>query len=173
MCCHQTSQSAFAWLHLQLAAQLSITQTALHWVWQIYLRAGIHFCHLCSEKCYWPNSFVINISDLKAIILSNIPLKYCMLLTQLSLPPMQTQVGNNAAVGVFTVQCVCLRWWDMIDLDGLEILSVGKKKIWGKCCWMARKLLGLQPEWVIFRDMWRDLIRDKYLTLAEHGKKGV
>ena len=28
------------------------------------------------------------------------------------------------------------------------------------------KLLGLQPEWAMFRDMWRDSILSKRLTLA-------
>ena len=28
------------------------------------------------------------------------------------------------------------------------------------------KLLGLQPEWAIFRDMWKDLIWGKRLTLG-------
>ena len=32
------------------------------------------------------------------------------------------------------------------------------------------ELLGLHPEWAIFRDMWRDLICGKRLTLAESGK---
>ena len=32
--------------------------------------------------------------------------------------------------------------------------------------------LGLHPEWVVFRDMWRDLISEKRLTLAERGRYG-
>ena len=33
--------------------------------------------------------------------------------------------------------------------------------------------LGLHPEWVVFRDMWRDLhIGEKRLTLAERGRNG-
>ena len=31
------------------------------------------------------------------------------------------------------------------------------------------KLLGLQHEWAILRDIWRDFILGKRLTLAEHG----
>ena len=33
-----------------------------------------------------------------------------------------------------------------------------------------RKLLGLQPEWTLFRDMWRDFIWGKRLTLAYRGR---
>ena len=33
-----------------------------------------------------------------------------------------------------------------------------------------KKLLALQPEWAIFKDMWRDFISGKRLTLAKHGK---
>ena len=33
--------------------------------------------------------------------------------------------------------------------------------------------LGLHPEWVVFRDIWRDLTyREKRLTLAERGRNG-
>ena len=35
------------------------------------------------------------------------------------------------------------------------------------------KLLGLHPEWAIFKDMWRDLIWGKRLTLAKRGKRDV
>jgi hypothetical protein len=31
------------------------------------------------------------------------------------------------------------------------------------------KLLGLQPEWEIFRDMWKDFIMGKHLNLAMQG----
>ena len=34
------------------------------------------------------------------------------------------------------------------------------------------ELLGLQPEWAIFRDVWKDLIWGKRLTLAELGRIG-
>ena len=53
----QTCHSASAWLHLQLAARHFVTQTALHWVWQIDFGASIHFCQLCSEKCDCSNQF--------------------------------------------------------------------------------------------------------------------
>ena len=32
------------------------------------------------------------------------------------------------------------------------------------------KVLGLQPEWAVFRDMWRGLILGQILTIAEHGR---
>ena len=35
------------------------------------------------------------------------------------------------------------------------------------------KLLGLHSEWAIFRDMWRNLIWGKRLTLAQSGKREV
>ena len=39
-------------------------------------------------------------------------------------------------------------------------------KTWEQCVRDDMKLLGLHPEWAIFRDMWRDLIWGKRLTLA-------
>ena len=41
----------------------------------------------------------------------------------------------------------------------------GDRKTWGECVRDDMKLLGLQPEWAVFRDMWRDLIWSKRLTL--------
>ena len=32
--------------------------------------------------------------------------------------------------------------------------------------------LGLHPEWVVFRDMWRSLISGKNVTLDERGRNG-
>ena len=32
------------------------------------------------------------------------------------------------------------------------------RKTWGECVKDDMKLLGLQPEWAIFKDMWRDFI---------------
>ena len=40
------------------------------------------------------------------------------------------------------------------------------RKTWGVCVKDDMKLLGLQPEWAIFRDTWRDLIWGKRLTIA-------
>ena len=40
------------------------------------------------------------------------------------------------------------------------------RKTWEQCVRDDMKLLGLHPEWAIFRDMWRDLIWGKRLTLA-------
>ena len=49
------------------------------------------------------------------------------------------------------------------------------RKTWEQCQCMRddMKLLGLHSEWVIFKDMWRDLIWGKRLTLAKHGKRDV
>ena len=48
-----------------------------------------------------------------------------------------------------------------------RVKCVGRgRKTWGECVKNYIKLLGLQTEWAIFRDMWRDLIWDKCLTLA-------
>ena len=40
------------------------------------------------------------------------------------------------------------------------------KKAWEQCVRDDMKLLGLHSEWAVFRDMWRDLIWGKRLTLA-------
>ena len=40
----------------------------------------------------------------------------------------------------------------------------------GECVKDDMKVLGLQPEWAIIRDMWRGFISGKHLTLAEHGR---
>ena len=40
------------------------------------------------------------------------------------------------------------------------------RKTWEQCVRDDMKLLGLHSEWAIFRDMWRDLIWGKRLTLA-------
>ena len=36
----------------------------------------------------------------------------------------------------------------------------------GECVKDDMKFLGLQPEWAMFRDMWRDLVWGKHLTLG-------
>ena len=40
------------------------------------------------------------------------------------------------------------------------------RKTWEQCVEDDMKMLGLHPEWAVFRDMWRDLIWGKRLTLA-------
>ena len=47
------------------------------------------------------------------------------------------------------------------------------RKTWEQCVRDDMKLLGLHPEWAVFRDMWRDLIWGKRLTLAWRGKMDV
>ena len=47
------------------------------------------------------------------------------------------------------------------------------RKTWEQCVRDDMKLLGLHSEWAIFRDMWRDLIWGKHLTLAYRGKRDV
>ena len=45
------------------------------------------------------------------------------------------------------------------------------RKTWRECVKDDMDELGLHPEWVVFRDMWKRLhIGDKRLTLAEHGR---
>ena len=43
-----------------------------------------------------------------------------------------------------------------------------KRKTWKECVDDDMKVLGLHPEWVVFRDVWRDFIihMGKSLTLA-------
>ena len=47
------------------------------------------------------------------------------------------------------------------------------RKTWEQCVRDDMKLLDLPPEWAVFRDMWRDLIWGKRLTLAQRGKMDV
>ena len=48
------------------------------------------------------------------------------------------------------------------------------RKTWGECIKDDIKLLGLQPEWVIFGDIWEGLdMRDKRLTSSLAWKKGT
>ena len=42
----------------------------------------------------------------------------------------------------------------------------GSRKTWEQCVKDDMKLLGLHSEWAVFRDVWRDLIWGKRLTLA-------
>ena len=44
--------------------------------------------------------------------------------------------------------------------------GVGRRGNWEQCVRDDMRLLGLHSEWVIFKDMWRDLIWGKCLTLA-------
>ena len=48
---------------------------------------------------------------------------------------------------------------------GGRVKYVGRKT-WGMCIKDDMQLLGLQPEGVIFKDIWTNLIWDKCLTLA-------
>ena len=54
-----------------------------------------------------------------------------------------------------------------------EVKCVGRGgKTWGECINKNdKKLLGLQPEWTVFRDMWRDSIWNKRLTIASVEEK--
>ena len=51
-------------------------------------------------------------------------------------------------------------WWRGREVGGRS------RKTWEQCVRDDMKLLGLHPEWAVFRDMWRDLIWGKRLTLA-------
>ena len=45
-------------------------------------------------------------------------------------------------------------------------------KTWRECVKDDMDELGLDPEWVRFKDMWRASYREKRLTLAERGGSG-
>ena len=40
----------------------------------------------------------------------------------------------------------------------VEVAEVRNRKTWRECVDDDMKVLGLQPEWVVFRDVWRDFI---------------
>ena len=44
-----------------------------------------------------------------------------------------------------------------VVVAGMRCVCRGKKT-WGECVKDDMTLLGLQPEWAIFRDMWRNFI---------------
>ena len=45
-------------------------------------------------------------------------------------------------------------------------VRAGVGKTWEQCVEDDMRQLGLHSEWAIFRDVWRDLIWGKHLTLA-------
>ena len=46
------------------------------------------------------------------------------------------------------------------------------RKTWGECVIDDIKLNSLQLVWAIFRDMWKDFILGKCITLVKHGRNG-
>ena len=56
-----------------------------------------------------------------------------------------------------------------VDVAGVKCRG-RNKTIYRECMTDDMKLLGLQPEWVIFRDMWRDFKLGQHLTLAVRGR---
>ena len=44
------------------------------------------------------------------------------------------------------------RWWGEVRCRGRS------RKTWRECVDDEMKVLGLQPEWAVFRDIWRDFI---------------
>ena len=56
-----------------------------------------------------------------------------------------------------------------VVVAGVRCAGKGRKT-WRECVRDDMEELGLHPEWVVFRDMWRDLISGKRLTLAERGR---
>ena len=57
--------------------------------------------------------------------------------------------------------------YDQTNFFELSTRGRGRsRKTWEQCVRDDMKLLGLHPEWAVFRDMWRDLIWGKRLTLA-------
>ena len=54
------------------------------------------------------------------------------------------------------------------------VRGVGRgRKTWYECVKEDMKELGLHAEWAVFRDMWRGLISEECLTLAELGKMDI
>ena len=45
---------------------------------------------------------------------------------------------------------------------GVRCVARGRRT-WGECVKYDMKLLGLQPEWAVFRDVWRDFIPAEYV----------
>ena len=39
------------------------------------------------------------------------------------------------------------------------VRCVGRSRTWGECMKDDMKLVGLQPEWAVFRDVWKDIIK--------------
>ena len=88
------------------------------------------------------------------------------------------RLGNNCVAEV--VRHGRLRWFGHLEGKSVDdwmstcrrLMVEGAKgrgrikKTWEQCVRDDMKLLGLHSEWCIFRDMWRDLIWGKRLTLA-------
>ena len=55
--------------------------------------------------------------------------------------------------------------WRRLVVEGARGQG-GGRKTWERCVKDDMELLGLHSEWAIFRDVWRDLIWGKRLTLA-------
>ena len=63
-----------------------------------------------------------------------------------------------------------------MEVAGMKCVGRGRgrgrgRKTWEVCVKDDIKLFGLQPEWTIFRDMWRDSIWSKHLTHSLSWKK--
>ena len=96
------------------------------------------------------------------------------------------------ACSLLGIQCVAnvvrhgrLRWFGHLErksendwvsscryTEVAGVKCVGRdRKTWGECVRDDMKLLGLQPEWAVFRDMWRDLIWSKSFCQHHSEKK--
>ena len=87
---------------------------------------------------------------------------------------------NEDLCNLLGINCVAdvvrqgrLRWFGHLERNSVDDwvsacrgLVVEGRKTWEQCVKDDLKLLGLHSEWAIFRDMWRDLIWGKRLTLA-------
>ena len=86
------------------------------------------------------------------------------------------EVENEAEV----VRCGRLRWFGHVEckngddwVSAYRNVVVGKgRKTWRECVKDDMDELGLHSEWVVFRDIWRSLISEKRLTLAERERNG-
>ena len=105
----------------------------------------------------------------------------------LSIKKRQDRRRSEDLCNLFGINCVAdvvrrgrLRWFGHLERKSVDdwvsacrrLVVEGatgqgrSRKMWEQCVRDDMKLLGLHSEWAIFRDMWRDLIWGKRLTLA-------
>ena len=66
---------------------------------------------------------------------------------------------------ILNMKFICVLDYIFQFWPGVECVD-RDRKTWGECVKVDMELLGLQPEWTMFRDTWREFIWDKRLTLA-------
>ena len=62
------------------------------------------------------------------------------------------------AVGIWNIRVRMIGCWPVEMWKWLGGSVGAERKTWGECVNDNMKLLGLQPEWGMFRDMWKDFI---------------